>query len=315
MLELRDIDLNLLVVFDALYRLRRVSATADVLGMSQPTVSNALGRLRRTVADPLFVRTAHGMVPTPFAEGLAVPVADALDRLRNAMNHTEAFDAHATTREFTLALSDVGEVYFLPVLAELCARLAPSLRLSSVRAGTLDIARELAAGRIDLAIGAFAPPSESIFQRRLFEQRYATMFRRGHALGQGPVTLSKFLAARHLLVASPSNPYNEINQLLEKAGVSATSTVRVPHFVAVPYIVSNSELVVTVPHKLAERAAAPFALEFVRPPLDLPILQTKMFWHRRFHLDPGNQWLRARIAERFAETASPGGAAGPLGVD
>jgi DNA-binding transcriptional LysR family regulator len=127
------------------------------------------------------------------------------------------------------------------------------------------------------------------------------MFRSGHPLARGAVTRKRFVAAEHLLVDSGESPYPRINQLLEKAGIGAATRFRVPHFTAVPYIVSGSDLVVTVPQKLAERAAAPFGLKWIKPPVALPTLQTNIFWHRRYNQDPGSQWLRGLVAEVFAE--------------
>jgi DNA-binding transcriptional LysR family regulator len=125
------------------------------------------------------------------------------------------------------------------------------------------------------------------------------MFRAGHPLGRGKVTLERFVSAEHLLVDATDSPYDRINQLLEQAGIGNTTRFRVPHFTAVPYIVSASDLVVTVPQKLAERAAKPFGLKWIVPPLALPMLQTNLFWHRRFNQDPGSQWLRALVVEVF----------------
>jgi DNA-binding transcriptional LysR family regulator len=127
------------------------------------------------------------------------------------------------------------------------------------------------------------------------------MFRSSHPLATGEVTLERFVAAEHLLVESNDSPYQRINSLLEKAGIGPATRFRVPHFTAVPYIVSAADLVVTVPQKLAQRAAAPFSLVSITPPLALPALQTKVFWHRRFNQDPGNQWLRGLVADTFGE--------------
>jgi DNA-binding transcriptional LysR family regulator len=157
------------------------------------------------------------------------------------------------------------------------------------------------AGRIDVAIGAFENVSSALYQRRLFRQPYVTMFRAGHRLGAGTPTLQAFQQAQHILVASTESPYDRINELLEKAGVRAQSRYLVPHFTAVPYIVGSTDLVVTVPQKLAERAAAPFGLEYIKPPLRLPVLQTNLFWHRRYGEDGGNQWLRELVAGIFVE--------------
>jgi DNA-binding transcriptional LysR family regulator len=301
MIEPNSIDLNLLLVFQEVYRARRISGAAKRLGLTQSAVSNALARLRRTFGDELFVRTAHGMQPTPFAEQLAEPVGAALAQVELALNQRSGFDPASSTRRFTVAMSDVGEVYFMPALIERCRDVAPHVRISSVRAGSIALKEEMESGRVDLAIGAFDDVSEALYQRLLFRQPYVSMFRIGHPLASGEVTLERFIAAEHLLVDSADSPYERINQLLEKAGIGAATRFRVPHFTAVPYIVSAGELVVTVPQKLAQRASAPFGLVWIVPPLALPSLQTNVFWHRRFNQDPGNQWLRGLVAETFAE--------------
>ncbi|NRR30694.1 LysR family transcriptional regulator [Oxalobacteraceae bacterium] len=302
MITLRDIDLNLLLVFQQVFQERQISSAARQLQLTQSAVSNALGRLRRTLDDELFVRTAQGMQPTPFAEQLAEPVAAALASVQQALNRPEPFSPDASARRFTIAMSDVGEVYFMPLLIERCMALAPRLEIVSVRASSIDLKTEMEAGRVDLTIGAFDKVSAALYQRRLFRQHYVSMFRSGHALdGEGEPSLKQFLAARHLLVASLESPYDRVNQLLERAGVNADARFGVPHFTAVPYIVSATDLVVTVPRKLAERAAAPFNLRYVRPPLRLPGLQTNMFWHRRYNQDEGNLWLRGLMAQLFVE--------------
>lgn len=304
MIDPGDIDLNLLVVFQEIYRQRQISGVARRLNLTQPTVSNALARLRRTFGDELFVRTAQGMQPTPFADQLAEPIGQALQNIAKALNSREGFDPAASERQFTIAMTDVGEIYFMPRLMELCSRHAPSVRIATVRAGTVDLKTEMEAGKIDLAIGAFADVPGGLFQRRLFRQNYVTMFRKGHAFEHGKPKLEDFLRAGHLIVSSRESPYDVINEKLEKAGVTAAARFRVPHFTAVPYIVSTTDLVVTVPEKLAMSATAPFNLQYIRPPLRLPALQTNIFWHRRFAQDEGNQWLRGFIADHFREAGS-----------
>jgi DNA-binding transcriptional LysR family regulator len=301
MIEPRDIDLNLLVVFQEVFQERQISAVARRLKLSQPAVSNALARLRRSFGDELFVRTAQGMQPTPLAQQLAESVSAALAHVTQALNRHDSFVAATSERHFTLAMTDVGEVYFMPGLIETCRRLAPGIQLSTVRAGAIDLKSDMESGRVDLAIGAFDSISGALYQRRLFRQNYVSMFRNGHPLAGKKITIKDFLAAQHLVVSSQESPYDRINQLLEKAGVRTNTHFRVPHFTAVPYIVSNSDLLVTVPQKLAESAALPFGLQYLRPPLRLPSLQTNIFWHRRFNQDAGNQWLRKLMVEHFAQ--------------
>ncbi|QOL48718.1 LysR family transcriptional regulator [Massilia litorea] len=301
MIEPHDIDLNLLAVFQEVYRERQISNAARRLNLSQSAVSNALARLRRLFGDALFVRTGQGMQPTPFAQSLAEPVGAALAQVALALNQRSAFEAAASTRRFTIAMTDVGELHFMPALIERCRLAAPHLQISSRRAGSIALKEEMESGRVDLAIGPFEDISEALYQRLLFRQPYVSMVRRGHPLTEGKVDLARFAAAEHLFVDSSESPYDRINQLLEKAGIGASTRFRVPHFTAVPYIVQASDLVVTVPQKLAERAGPPFGLAWITPPLKLPPLQTNMFWHRRYNQDPGNQWLRGLVAGTFAQ--------------
>jgi DNA-binding transcriptional LysR family regulator len=264
-------------------------------------VSNALARLRRTFGDELFVRTAYGMQPTPLAQQMAEPIGAAMAQVALALSQRSRFDPASSSRRFTLAMTDVGEVYFMPVLIERCRASAPNVEIASIRANGLTLKDDMETGRVDLAIGAFEDVSEALYHRALFRQPFVSMFRKDHPLAKGKVDLARFVAAPHLIVDAAQSPYDRINGLLEKAGVTAGARFRVPHFTAVPYIVSTSELVVTVPQKLAESAASPFGLKWIEPPLALPALQTNVFWHRRFNHDPGIQWLRGLIADVFAE--------------
>jgi DNA-binding transcriptional LysR family regulator len=300
-IEPHHIDLNLLAVFQEVYRERQISSAARRLDLSQSAVSNALARLRRLFGDELFVRTGQDMQPTPFAQTLDEPVGAALAQVALALNQRSAFDPATSARRFTVAMTDVGELHFMPALIERCRLAAPRLQISSRRAGSIALKEEMESGRVDLAIGPFEDISEALYQRLLFRQPYVSMLRRGHPLTEGKVDLARFAAAEHLFVDSSESPYDRINQLLEKAGIGASTRFRVPHFTAVPYIVQASDLVVTVPQKLAERAGPPFGLAWITPPLKLPPLQTNMFWHRRYNQDPGNQWLRGLVADTFAQ--------------
>ncbi|WP_313170464.1 LysR family transcriptional regulator [Massilia oculi] len=307
MIEAHDIDLNLLSVFQEVYRERQISSAARRLGLSQSAVSNALARLRRSFGDELFVRTASGMQPTPLASQMAEPIGAAMAQVALALNQRSRFEPATSNRRFMLAMTDVGEVYFMPTLIERCRQLAPNVEISSVRVGMVSLKEEMEGGRVDLAVGPFEDVSEALYQRHLFRQPFVAMFRKGHPLARGELTLARFAQAEHLLVDAADSPYDRVNAALARAGIGQATRgfgtrYRVPHFTAVPYIVSTSDLVVTVPQKLAERAAVPFGLEWATPPLDLPPLQTNIFWHRRFNQDPGNQWLRGLLADVFAET-------------
>jgi DNA-binding transcriptional LysR family regulator len=300
MLEAKDIDLNLLVVFHEIFQERHISTVAKKLHLSQPAISNALARLRLSFNDELFVRTSKGMQPTPTAYQLADPIAEALNKITRALNQHDTFDVESSQRHFTIAMTDVGEMYFMPQLISYCAKHAPQIKIKSMRAHSVNLLSEMEMGRIDLAVGAFDSLSGTLFQRRLFKQNYVTMFRRGHRTMKEGMTSKQFLSAKHLIVSSQESPYDKINQSLEKIGITASAHFIVPHFSSAPYIISSTDLVVTVPEKLAISAKQAFDLEYIKPPLRLPNLQTNVFWHRRFAQDEGNVWLRDTLVNLFA---------------
>lgn len=303
-MDLRDLDLNLLLVFREIYQQRQISSAAKRLRLTQSAVSNALARLRAATGDDVFVRTAAGMQPTPFAIGLAEPVATALAQLEQAFRPAQPFLPESSQRRFTIAVSDVGEMYFMPRLVQHCMQLAPRVEMAAVRLGSIDLRAEMEAGRVDLALGAFEDAPGTLFQRRLFRQSYVSMFHGGHPLAEGELTRERLATARHLVVTSMDSPYNNINAALADIGVDLEHAFRVPHFASVPYILSTTELVATVPQRLAERAAAPFGLRYADSPLGLPPLQTNMFWHRRYHQDEGGRWLRSLLVDLFLESST-----------
>ncbi len=295
--DLRDIDLNLLVVFNQLLVERRVSKVAERLGLSQPAVSNALARLRKLLGDELFLRTPSGMQPTPFADELAEPVAYALGMIHGALNQRSSFDAATSARSFTIGMTDIGEIYFLPSLMVELARVAPSVSVSTVRNAAVNLRDEMEAGHVDLALGLLPQLKGGFFQRRLFRQRYVCMFRKGHRLDKRKISLTEFSAADHVVVVSAGTGHGKVDELLERNGVQRRVRLTVPHFVAVGHILRATDMVATVPEAFALQMTAAFDLVSVAHPAGLPDIAINMFWHAKFHKDPANQWLRGLIFE------------------
>ncbi|MBU1359344.1 MAG: LysR family transcriptional regulator [Gammaproteobacteria bacterium] len=294
-MDLQDIDLNLLVVFHALVMERRVSKVADTLGLSQPAVSNALGRLRKLTGDTLFLRTTRGMEPTPFAEQWAEPVAQALALIQGALNQKMAFDPATARRAFTIGMTDIGEIYFLPSLMKSLAAVAPGLKVNTVRNTTVNLRDEMEAGHVDLALGLLPQLKAGFFQRRLFRQRYVCMFRKGHRLDKGRISLAEFSAADHVMVVSAGTGHGKVDELLDRAGVARQVRLTVPHFVALGHILHQTDMVATVPERLAQALVEPFDLAWVTHPARLPEIAINMFWHAKYHKDPANEWLRDRV--------------------
>lgn len=291
-MDLREIDLNLLVVFHQLMTERRVSRAAESLGLSQPAVSNALGRLRRLFGDELFRRTSRGMEPTPFAESLAGPVASALGLLHQAVNQRSAFDPATSERSFTIGMTDIGEIWFLPTLMDALSREAPKLTISTVRNTAVNLRDAMEAGQVDLALGLLPQLKAGFFQRPLFSQRYVCLMRRDHALSRAPLTLEAFSAAEHVVVMSAGTGHGRVDALLDRQGIARRIRLRLPHFVAVGHILAASDMIATVPARFADKITAPFGLVAFEHPAALPEIAINLFWHARQHQDPANLWLR-----------------------
>jgi len=300
-MELQDIDLNLLVLFNQLLVERRVSKVADNLGLTQPAVSNSLARLRKLLGDDLFLRTPTGMQPTPFAEQLAEPVTYALGMIQSALNQRSTFEPERSTRSFTIGMTDIGEIYFLPTLMERLRQQAPGVTLSTVRNTTVNLKDEMEAGKVDLAIGLLPQLKAGFFQRRLFRQRYVCLFREGHRLDKKKISLAEFSAVEHLVVVSPGTGHGKVDEMLERSGIERHVCLTVPHYVAIGHILQATDLVATVPERLAQRMTVPFGLTYVTHPAKLPEIAINMFWHAKFHRTPDNQWLRTLVFETFVD--------------
>ena len=300
-MELSDIDLNQLVLLQQLMVERRVSKVAENLGLTQPAVSNTLAKLRRQFGDDLFVRTPAGMMPTPFAEQLAEPIGYALGMIHSGLNQHSRFDPASVKRSVTIGMTDIGEIVFLPRLVERLGHEAPRVSLSTVRNYAVNLRDDMEAGRVDMAIGLLPQLKAGFFQRRLFRQRYVCLFRSGHRLDRKKLSLADFRAAEHLVVISAGTGHGKVDDLMHKAGIERLVRLTVPHFVGVGHILQGTDLVATVPERLAERLVEPFGLSWRPHPVTLPEISINAFWHAKVHRSPASQWLRGVVFELFAD--------------
>lgn len=301
-MNLEKIDLNLLVVFNHLMVEKRVSAVARKLGLTQPTVSSSLNRLRKLLNDELFVRTAKGMEPTAFALHIAEPIAYALSSIQQTLSEQEKFDPARSTRRFTIWLNDIGEINFLPQLLHVFRRLAPGISISTLRSAVNTLQEAMESGEVDVAMGLLPQLKAGYFQRRLFKQRYVCMFRAGHPLDKGSITVEEFCAAEHLVVMPPASGHAQVNESIERRGYRRKVRLVVPHYVPVGHILSQGlDLIATVPESYARQCVEPFGMTYVDHPLDLPAIVINVFWHAKFHRDPANKWLRTVIFDTFSD--------------
>ena len=291
-------DLNLLQTFFAVHTAGSVSIAAQRLGVSQPTVSHALRRLRELYQDPLFIRTGAGMAPTAKADRLAEAVRHALHLLDVAIQEGEHFDAGVAQRTFRLHMTDIGETIFLPRLMHALAARAPGLRIGTAQLDEKDVGPALETGRIDLAIGYF-PALAAVPTAALLRERYVVLMRRGHPLaGRAPTRAA--LRQLHYVVVR-SHPATE--RALRELGASANIRLSMPHFLVLPRIIAETDLAVLMPERLASVFGSMGAYVVWRPRVGLPSFDVSLHWSRRFEGDPGLRWLRERMIELFREGA------------
>jgi DNA-binding transcriptional LysR family regulator len=302
-MNVTDLDLNLLRAFDAIATEGSVTVAGERIGLSQPAMSNALARLRQLFDDPLFVRTPRGMRPTPFAQQLAQPVREALRLIQGALQQHAGFDPRSSGNTFSLFMSDIGEMVFLPGLLERIKRDAPGVKIEVVRIPIKDVHTALEAGTLDLAVGFLPGLTTGMRQQPLFREHYVCMLRADHPVIGATISAKQFRVAAHVLVSYAGTGHQVIAETFLAAGLSARIAVRVPHFLVVPMILARTDLIVTVPSRVAAIFARLGNFKVLPLPLRMPSFEVRLHWHERFHQDPANRWLREVMAELYAEQA------------
>lgn len=297
-------DLNLVRLLVAVFETGSVSKAALRLGIAQPSISYALGRLRREVGDPLFVRTANVMVPTPMAEQLYRRFRGALTEVESAMEGTIAFDAHTSHRTFRVAMSDVGAICLVPHLLSALREKAPHATLEVVQVPVKDLIDELARGHLDVAIGNLPIVHVAARSEVLFPERYVCLLGASHPRIRGStMSLEEFLAERHVVVSSPFSVHQNVEELLAERGVRRQAALRIPSFTTLPAIIGGSDLLVTLPSSLAKVFRGFEALRALELPVPLPRFEIRVVWHARQQANPANAWFRKTVVEALADSS------------
>jgi DNA-binding transcriptional LysR family regulator len=289
-------DLNFLYVIQALGEERSVSRAADRLGLTQPAVSHALGKLRTQFQDDLFVRAGPVMAPTPVGERLIEAVAHVLGVVQQEIWSAKAFDAATTTRAFSVCMSDMGVIVLLPRLLAALRKHAPQASLKPIQLPSLELASALQDGALDLAIGYLGKMGDNLHQQPLFRRSLVGIIRGGPTRKKVRMTLAQFIEKEHVV----ADTLSLTNQLLEKEmrrrGARLKVGVDVPYLLAVPSLVATSDFIAAVPDELADLFARLADVDVFPLPVDLPDLTVQQFWHARHHNDAGHRWFRALVA-------------------
>ncbi len=294
-----DIELKLLAIFDEVYKTGSVSQAGENMGLSQPTISIGLAKLRHHFKDSLFVRTSRGMEPTPQAGELIKPIRQALALLRQALGHQIVFDPLTANRTFRICMTDISQVVMLPTLMTHLKAAAPAVRVETLHIGQ-DTAKTLESGDADLGIGFMPQLEAGFYQQALFEQNFVCLVSRNHPRIRSGLTLAQFTAEAHIVVTTSGTGHHIVDKVLAARQIERTVSLRVPSFLGVAPIIARTELLVTVPRRLAEILSGQNDVAIVPTPMDLPPFQVKQHWHERYHNDPGNVWLRGVVSQLFA---------------
>jgi DNA-binding transcriptional LysR family regulator len=293
-------DLRLLRVFDVLMAERNVTQAATRLHLTQSAVSQALAKLRDAVGDPLFIRSRHGMVPTAKALAMAAPLRQALDIMAATLEATVAFEPGKSRRSFRIATTDYTLMELLPKLVKKVQERAPNIELI-VSPIILDRGFEsIRDDRIDLVIAYFVVTKvpSNFRKRQLFRDSYVVLARKGHAKFRAGMTLSAYAEAEHIVV-TPRDTWQPwpLDAALGKSHLKRNIRVRVPHFLLVPYVVADTDLIATIPARAAAYIKDKFPIDIFSVPLDVSTFKVEMTWDERHHHDPAHRWMRNLLSE------------------
>src|SRR5215469_6195992 len=300
-MNIKTIDLNLLVVFHSLMTERSVTKAASSVGLSQPAVSNALARLRSHLGDKLFVRSRRTMVPTPRALELAPEIAAALNHLRAALQPS-GFSPESSKATFRLATTDEVETSLFPALMRTLQVSAPGVSVSCSRIqGLYSVPRrDLESGALDFALGSFSQPlpvEAGLSFRELYEPKFVCIARAGHPAIKGSLSVSKFCELKHVATFYPGAGPGLVDRVLAERGLRRDVTLSLPHWLSVPFVVAQSDLIATVPESVAKRMGDYLRLQRFKCPISVPRLRVSLVWHLRTQQSDTHRWFRELVID------------------
>lgn len=292
--ELDKLDLNLLKTFSAIHRHNNLSAAAVELGLTQPAISAALKRLRAHFDNPLFVRTSHGMRPTPHADTIAVQITRALDILRE-VGQSASFALATTSVHYRIYINDVGMLVMMPDVLRHVTEQAPHAKISIIDLRPDEVVDAMDSGEVDLAIGYFLGMPNWARQQTLRKTTYVCAVRSGHPDIGATLSIDQFLRARHAIYATSGSPHGVVDETLARMNLTRNVALRVPRFAALPFLIAHSDLLVTIPEDLGHTFSRLIDIKLFAPPVPLGHFEIKQYWHERHHAEPAYQWLRTVV--------------------
>ncbi len=290
------VDLNLFVVFEAIYCEGNITKAASALNLSQPAVSHSLSKLRDHFDDPLFIRQGNEMRPTSVANNVVADVREALHQLQVCLAQSRQFDPSVSRNNFNISLHGALEASYLPPLMQKVKKEAPLINLqSSRRVNRSELENKLASGDIDLAVDTLLPVSENILHTQVGQSKFVVLARKDHSTIKAKLTLEKYLAQDHVLVSSRTTGPSVEDFELARLGLQRKIGLRCQHGFSACRVVADNDMLLTLTETTAKMYSDMFNLTIFPLPVEIHDIDMHLYWHTNVDFDPANKWLRNQI--------------------
>lgn len=297
-MNLKETDLNLFIAFDVIYTEKNLTKAGQVLGITQPAVSNALSRLRELFGDDLFIRTSKGMIPTPVANQIIKDVRSALSLIQNTISETEKFDPSIAEMTFKISIGDSSEYRLLPLLIKELAEIAPRIKVETYLTPRKDAPRELASGSIDFSIDPPVHTDPHLRHEKIYEEDYVMIVRKDHPiLSLKEITIEDYLKLSHIHISNRKTGLGHVDMALYRLGLSRDISLRAQHFLVAPYIVEQSDLAITT----TKGFAVDRDLAWREVPFEIEPLILHLYWHEAKDSDPSTKWMKDLMLKTYGK--------------
>lgn len=302
-MSISKIDLNLFKVLDTIYSEGNLTRASERLNLTQPAVSHALARLRESFNDDLFIREGNQMVPTHLTRHIIDDIRESLHKLDVSLQHAQQFDPLSSQKSFVLSLRDILESTCLPPLMHSIEEEAPGIEITSAKLSRNDMENKLASGDIDLAIDILLPVSENICHQLLTNDRLIVVTRHGHPRVKSRLTLKSYLSQKHILVSSRTKGPGREDVELSRHGLNREIGLRCQHYFSAFRVVQETNMLLTMPETYAKILARSIPNKLMSLPVELPILDVYLYWHKNADNYQGNRWLREKLIQIISKNS------------
>ena len=297
-MKIKDTDLNLFIAFDVIYTEKNLTKSGQVLGITQPAVSNALARLRDLFNDELFIRTSRGMIPTPVANQLIGDIRNALSLIQNTISVSEKFDPSTAEMTFKISIGDTSEYRLLPLLIKELAEIAPKVKVETYLTARKDAPRELASGAIDFSIDPPLQSDQHLKHEKIYQEDYVMIVRKDHPiLEKQNITLEDYLDLSHIHISNRKTGMGHVDMTLYKLGLTRDIYLRAQHFLVAPYIVEQSDMAITT----TKGFAVDRNLAWKELPFDIDPLVLHLYWHENNDNESSSKWMRDLMLKTYGK--------------